>query len=182
LLMVGDSITHNWENAGRPIWDNFYADRNALQIGFSGDKTENVIWRLQNGEIDGITPKVAVVMIGTNNTKQMRPAKATAAGIERVVDEILLRTPDTKVLLLGIFPRGADPTDEKRKRNEEINELIQKLEDERRIWYLDIGDRFLDEEGILHKSIAKDLLHPSEEGYRIWAETMEPVLERLLNE
>ena len=182
LLMVGDSITHNWENAGRPVWDEFYADRNALQVGFSGDKTENVIWRLQNGEIDGITPKVAVVMIGTNNTREMRAAKDTAAGVERIVEEILLRTPDTKILLLGIFPRDAKSTDAKRQRNSEINQLIQKLGDQKRIWYLDIGDRFLDEEGILHRSIMKDLLHPGESGYRIWAEAMEPLLKQLLDE
>lgn len=182
LLMVGDSITHRWEDAGRPVWDEFYADRNTFQIGFSGDKTEHVIWRLQNGEIDGITPKVAVVMIGTNNTKQMRAAKDTAAGIERIVDEILLRTPTTKILLLGIFPRDAKPTDERRQRNAEINQIIKQRDDQKSVWYLDIGDRFLDGNGMLHKSIMHDLLHPGESGYRIWAEAMEPLLKQLLDD
>ncbi len=182
LLMVGDSITHGWERTGKQIWEEFYSDRNALQIGFGGDQTEHVIWRLQNGEIDGIKPKVAVVMIGTNNTREMRLAEETAAGIERIVNEIHLRSPKTKVLLLGIFPRGATVEDEKRQRNAEINQLIKNLDDQKRVWFLDIGDHFLDENGVLPKSVMADLLHPGESGYRIWAEAMEPLLARLLGE
>ena len=182
LLMVGDSITHGWERRGKKIWDEFYSDRNAFQIGFGGDQTEHVIWRLQNSEIDGINPKVAVVMIGTNNTREMRAAEDTAAGIERIVNEIHLRSPTTKVLLLGIFPRGATIEDEKRQRNAQINQLIKKLDDQERTWYLDIGDDFLDENGVLHKSVMADLLHPGESGYRIWAEAMEPLLAQLLGE
>ena len=182
LLMIGDSITHSWEKAGRSVWDKFYSDRNAFGIGFSGDQTEHVLWRLQNGEIDGITPKVAVVMIGTNNTREMRAAVNTAAGIKRVVVEILLRSPETKVLLLGIFPRDEKPDSNKRVRNREINQIIERLNDEERVWYLDIGDRFLDKDGVLHKSVMHDFLHPGTSGYRIWAEAMEPLLSQLLNE
>jgi enterochelin esterase family protein len=182
LLMVGDSITHGWEKEGQAIWDDFYEDRNAFGIGFSGDQTEHVLWRLQNGEMDGITPKVAVVMIGTNNTREMRAAEDTAAGIERIVDEILLRSPDTKVLLLGIFPRDEQPDGEKRTRNREINKIIERRHDGRSVWYLDIGDRFLDEQGVLPKSVMGDFLHPSRTGYKIWAESMEPLLKQLLDE
>lgn len=182
LLMIGDSITHSWENAGRSVWDKFYSDRNAFGIGFSGDQTEHVLWRLQNGEMDGISPKVAVVMIGTNNTREMRSAANTAAGIERIVDEVMLRSPNTKILLLGIFPRGEQPSDEKRMRNAEINQLIKQKADEEHVWYLDIGDRFLDEDGVLHKSVMHDFLHPGTAGYQIWAEAMEPLLKQLLGE
>lgn len=182
LLMVGDSITHRWEDAGRTVWNDFYADRNAFGIGFSGDQTEHVLWRLQNGEMDGITPKVAVVMIGTNNTREMRPAADTAAGVERIVDEILLRSPKTKVLLLGIFPRDEKPDTKKRVRNREINEIIKQLNDDQRVWYLDIGDRFLDDDGVLSKSVMGDFLHPGRAGYQIWAEAMEPLLKQLLGE
>ena len=98
------------------------------------------------------------------------------------MNEIHLRSPKTKVLLLGIFPRGATVEDEKRQRNAEINQLIKNLDDQKRVWFLDIGDHFLDENGVLPKSVMADLLHPGESGYRIWAEAMEPLLARLLGE
>ena len=183
LLMVGDSITHGWENAGKPTWNNYYANRKALNIGFSGDRTEHVIWRLQNGAMDDIKPKAAVIMIGTNNTGHRKETPAhTAAGIRRVVEEIHLRSPETKILLLGVFPRGATPDDELRKINVAINEQIQHLDDRDYVTYLDISDKFLDDEGNLPKSIMPDLLHPNAKGYEIWAEAMEPKLKELLGD
>lgn len=183
LLMVGDSITHGWEGAGRAAWDKFYASRKPLNIGFSGDRTENVIWRIQNGAIDDIQPKLAVIMIGTNNTGHRQdPAEQTAAGIQRIISEIHLRTPNTKVLLLGIFPRGETADDPLRKLNLEINSIVKNLADDQKVWYLDISDRFLDAEGKLPKDIMPDLLHPNEKGYEIWADAMEPDIKRLLGE
>ena len=119
-------------------------------------------------------------MIGTNNTREMRSAADTAAGIERICDEILLRSPSTKILLLGIFPRDEKPNSKKRVRNREINQIIQKLNDEKTVWYLDIGDQFLDEDGVLHKSVMHDFLHPGASGYQIWAEAMEPLSEAIV--
>lgn len=125
LVFIGDSITHGWENRGAEVWQEFYQDRNAFNLGFSGDRTEHVLWRLQNGAIAGMAPKLAILMIGTNNTGQrMDPAVYTAEGIERIVSQLRERMPDTRVLILGIFPRHMSPHNEMRKRNDEINRLI----------------------------------------------------------
>jgi lysophospholipase L1-like esterase len=183
LLMIGDSITHGWEGGGKKVWDKFYAKRNAFNIGFSGDRTEHVLWRFGHGEIDGIAPKAAVVMIGTNNTghRQDDPDD-TAAGIKAILDILAKKTPKTKVLLLAVFPRGASPDDELRQINDGINERISKFADGKRVFFLDISDEFLEGDGTLPKSIMPDLLHPNAEGYEIWAKAMEPTLAKLMGE
>jgi beta-glucosidase len=183
LLMIGDSITHSWENGGKAVWEKYYADRNAFNIGFSGDRTENVLWRLQHGAVDGISPKLAVVMIGTNNTghRQDEPAH-TAAGVRAILDELQTRLPKTKILLLAIFPRGADAGNRLRKINDATNAIIAEFADDQRVFYLDINDEFLDDDGTLPKSIMPDLLHPNPKGYEIWAAAMEPMIKRLMGE
>lgn len=181
LLMIGDSITHGWENAGRGQWEARYAKRNALNLGFGGDRTEQVIWRIQNGAIDDIDPKLAVVMIGTNNTGHRREdAGRTAEGIGRIVSEIHLRHPKTKVLLLAVFPRGATADDPLRRINDSINEIIAGYAADERVTFLDLSSTFLDDEGRLPKEIMPDLLHPNVRGYELWAEAMEPSIEALL--
>ncbi|MGK0483779.1 MAG: enterochelin esterase-like enzyme/lysophospholipase L1-like esterase [Planctomycetota bacterium] len=181
LLMIGDSITHEWENPGREVWDEYYGDRHALNIGFSGDRTEHVIWRLQNGAVDDIQPKLAVLMIGTNNTgHRQEKAEHTAAGVQRVIAELRLRLPETKVLLLGVFPRGGTSEDPLRKLNDSINGIISGFADEKSVWYLDLSKTFLEADGVLSREIMPDLLHPQLKGYRRWAEAMEPTLVRLL--
>ena len=183
LLMIGDSITHAWEDKGLETWNKYYANRNALNLGFSGDRTEHVIWRFQNGAIDDISPKLAVIMIGTNNTGHRKEnPRHTALGIKRIIDEVKLRLPSTKILLLDIFPRGADKENEFRKINSEVNELIKNYaDDDSEVFFLSIGDKFLQEDGTLSKSIMPDLLHPNSEGYQIWAEAMEPTIQKLLS-
>lgn len=183
LLMIGDSITHSWENAGKPVWDKYYAPRNAFNIGFSGDRTEQVLWRFDHGEIDGIDPKLAIIMIGTNNTghRQDDPAH-TAAGIQAIVKRLRKKLPSTKVLLLAIFPRGAQAGDRLRKINDAINEKISKLADDKHVFYLDINRKFLQDDGTLSKSIMPDLLHPNREGYELWAKAMEPKIVQLMGE
>ena len=182
LLFIGDSITHGFENAGKRIWEERYAPRNAFNIGFSGDRTENVLWRLQHGAVKGISPKLAVVMIGTNNTGHRQDSpEETAAGIRAIVDELGKQLPDTKLLLLAIFPRDATPHGKLRKINAEINELIAKISDGERVFFLNINEDFLTDTGVLEKSIMPDLLHPNEKGYEIWAKAMEPTIERLMS-
>lgn len=181
LVMIGDSITHGWENAGKATWDTFYAPRKALNIGYSADRTEHVLWRLDNGELDGYKPKAAVIMIGTNNTGHRNdPPEAIAAGIKAIVGRIQQKSPDTKILLLGIFPRSAHATDKARVNNDKTNELIAKFADGGKVTFLNINDKFLTPEGELTKEIMPDLLHPKEKGYGIWAEAMEPALKKLL--
>ena len=183
LLMIGDSITHGWEGSGRKVWEKYYAGRNAFNIGFSGDRTENVLWRLQNKAVEGISPKLAVVMIGTNNAghRQDDPAD-TAAGIEAIVKELRKRLPETKILLLAIFPRGATPDDKLRKLNDATNEIIAKLDDGEHVHFLNINDTFLTDDGTLTKEVMPDLLHPQEKGYQMWAEAMEPSVKKLMGE
>ncbi|MAR12423.1 MAG: acetylglucosamine-6-sulfatase [Blastopirellula sp.] len=183
LLMIGDSITHGWEGAGKPVWEKYYAKRHAFNIGFSGDRTEQVLWRIDHGEVDDITPRLAVIMIGTNNTGHRQDApEHTAAGIQAIVDRLHKKLPKTKVLLLGIFPRGATPSDKLRKINDAINQRISKLADDKQVFYLDINETFLGDDGNLPKSIMPDLLHPNRKGYEMWAEAMEGKIAQLMGE
>lgn len=182
LLFVGDSITHNFEGPkGSNVWKKFYEPRNVFNIGFGGDRTEQVLWRLQNGEVDGIDPKLTVLMIGTNNTGHRQdPAEVTAQGIRMILDELLTRLPSTKILLLAIFPREETPSDSLRQLNREINELIKGFADDKRIFFRDIGSCFVDKDGSLPAEIFPDFLHPEEVGYRLWAEAIEPDVEKLM--
>lgn len=183
LVMIGDSITHGWENPGKALWEEFYAPRHAVNLGYSGDRTEHVLWRLRHGEVDGIAPKAAVLMIGTNNTGHRQdPPAETAAGIEAILDELKTRLPNTHILLLAIFPRDHEPDGELRQINDAINQRIAKLATDDRVTFLDINDVFLAEDGTLPKEIMPDFLHPNPAGYRKWAEAMEPTLRSLMGE
>lgn len=181
VIFIGDSITQGWERDGFNVWNHNYAKYNAVALGFGGDRTENVLWRLQHGEVDGLSPKVTVLMFGTNNTghRQEDPA-TTALGIKRNIDELQKRLPNTKILLLAIFPRDEKPEGQLRQINEKINAIIETYADNKKVFFLNINKSFLDENGVLPKTIMPDLLHPNEQGYEIWAKAMEPTLVKLL--
>jgi arylsulfatase A-like enzyme/lysophospholipase L1-like esterase len=180
LVFIGDSITQGWEGAGREVWNEFFESRRALNLGFSGDRTEHVIWRLTHNQLGPNRPKVAVVMIGTNNTgHQMQDPDEVAAGIERILKLLAEKSPETRVLLLGIFPRGASPWDPGRVNNVGINQRIRRLADGDRVHYLDLGNAFLASDGTLSREVMPDYLHLSAEGYRRWAQALEPALRRL---
>ena len=181
LLFIGDSITQGWEGSGKGTWDKFYGNRKTLNLGISGDRTEHVIWRLNNGNLKNQKKaKVAVIMIGTNNTgHKLQDPTEVKDGIGRIISTVRARCPQAKILLLGIFPRGVNPDDPKRKNNVEINELVSKFHNGERIHYLDISDKFLTKEGVLTKEIMPDALHPKQKGYEIWAEAIEPKLKEL---
>jgi lysophospholipase L1-like esterase len=181
LVLIGDSITHNWEKQGAAVLKERFARYNPLDLGYGGDRTENVLWRLQHGEIDGIDPKVAVLMIGTNNAGHRHEApELTFKGIARDVQEIRKRLPRTKLLVLAIFPRGERQDDGLRRLNERVNAMLPTLADGKSVFFLNINDRFLQPDGTLSKTIMPDLLHPEEQGYRIWADAMQPELDRLM--
>ena len=183
LLFIGDSITQGWEEDGRPLWDQYYAGRRAVNLGYNSDQTENVLWRLQHGELEGISPKLAVVMIGTNNSAMREdPPENTAAGIRAILTTLRTRLPGTKILLLAIFPRGLTNDDPLRRVNEAVNERLPALADQRRIFFLNLNQRFLDGQGRLSAEIMSDALHPSALGYRLWAEGMEETIQKLLRE
>ncbi|MBI1372779.1 MAG: acetylglucosamine-6-sulfatase [Phycisphaera sp.] len=183
LLYIGDSIIHGWENSGKATWDKYYGNRHALNLGFSGDRTEQVIWRIDHGEVDGIKPRLAIVMIGTNNTgHRMDKPEEIAAGVKMILDELGTHQPDMKVLLLAIFPRGEKPDDPKRVNNEQANAIIKTYADDKRVFWMNINDKFLTDDGILTKEMMPDRLHPKEMGYGIWAEAIEPTVKKLMGE
>ncbi|NWK55671.1 acetylglucosamine-6-sulfatase [Verrucomicrobiaceae bacterium N1E253] len=183
LLFIGDSITHGWEGQGKKIWAQYYAPRKAFNIGFSGDRTQHVLWRFDHGELAAFQPKVAVIMIGTNNTgHSMQKAEETAEGIKAIISKLHAHSPKTKVLLLGVFPRGAKANDPKRVLNDQINAIIKGYDNGKTVHYLDISGAFLDDDGTLPKSVMPDLLHPKAHGYQLWADAMEPKLKKLLGE
>ncbi len=181
LVFLGDSITQGWEGAGKEAWDEHFAGHNALNLGFSGDRTEHLIWRLRNGKLDSLKPEVAVVMIGTNNTgHNQRAADDTAAGVRTSVEEMRKLWPEAEILLLAIFPRGETTEDPLRKLNAEVNERIAKFAEEtEKVHFLDISDSFLEDHGKLPKEIMPDLLHLSPKGYELWAAAILPKLKEL---
>jgi len=181
MLLIGDSITHGWEGAGKETWKKYYEKRNAVNLGIGGDRTEHVLWRLENGNIDGIAPKLAVIMIGTNNSGGDKP-EAIAAGIKAIVEKLRAKLPQTKVLILGIFPRGTDDKDARRQVGMKTNEIVANLADCKCVFYLDIGPKFLQPDRTLTKEIMPDLLHLSPKGYGIWAESIEPMVAKLMGE
>jgi lysophospholipase L1-like esterase len=187
LLFVGDSITDFWRTRGKAVWDKYYGGLHAANIGISGDRTQHVLWRLDNGEIDGLHPKAVVLMIGTNNigierdglTPRGTPADA-AEGVKAIVKDLRQKLPDAKILLLGVFPRSHSPTDAARLQVAEINKIIAGLDDGDHVHYLDIGAKFLSAGGMIEKDILVDYLHPSPKGYEIWAQAIQAPLAQML--
>lgn len=181
VVFIGDSITQGWENVGQPVWDRSFKGYDALALGHGGDRTENVLWRLQHGGLDGIRPKVIVLMIGTNNTGDRQEDPATvAAGIRRLIDEIQVRQPVANVLLLAIFPRDKQPDGRLRQLNRRVNDIIARFADGRRVHFLDLGPALMNPDGTLSEDILPDLLHLSEQGYERWARGIEPTLRALM--
>ena len=193
VLFLGDSITDFWrrENnpnqGGGPVWNKNYAPLHAANFGISADRTQHVLWRMQNGELDGIAPKVVVLMIGTNNTgfenDKVTPRNTvpqTIEGVKAVVRGLRTKLPSTKVLLLAIFPRGEKPDFPQRLQVNEINRSLALLDDGKFVRYLDIGPKFLAADGTLSKDIMPDFLHPNLHGYEIWADAMRAPLAELL--
>ena len=193
LVFLGDSITQGWEGRGKEVWAKYYGNMKAANFGIGGDRTEHVIWRLDHGNFDGLKPKLVVLMIGTNNTgHQNRPqkelngtvyhctAEETAQGVKVILDKLKAKCPETKVLLLAIFPRGATKEDKLRQQNEATNAIIKGYADGKTVVYEDIGAKFLQPDGTLSKDIFPDLLHPNDKGYEIWASAIDDKIKELM--
>jgi len=185
LLFLGDSITHMFggepadrPQPGREVWERHYAGRNAANLGFGYDRVENLLWRLQHGELDGAAAKAVVIHIGTNNVGR-DSAEDIAAGIRAVCAEVRRRQPQAAIVLLAIFPRSARP-DALRAGVDAVNRLLAELDGKDGVTVLDLGPRFLEPDGSLAPEIMGDFLHPTAKGYEIWARELEPTLERLL--
>jgi len=185
LIFIGDSITQAWEASGLSVWNQYYAPHKAVNMGFSGDMTQNVLWRLYHGELEGISPKLAIVLIGTNNTYpplgQVYTAEDIADGIKAVCCTIRRKLPNTKILIMAIFPRGQYPSPE-RDKNAAASILASQIADGKTIFYMDINSHFLDLNGTLSSSIFPDFIHPNAAGYLIWAQAMEPTIQELMGE
>lgn len=179
VLFIGDSITQGWEGRGKDVWAKFYGKRNAVNLGIGGDRTQHVIWRLDNGNVKNISPKAAVIMIGTNNSGS-NSSEQIAEGVAAIVKQLRDKLPKMKILLLAIFPRGENKADKRRQVNEGANAIFAKLDNGKNVFYLDIGEKFLEKDGTLTREIMPDLLHLSEKGYTIWAESIEDKLSELL--
>jgi lysophospholipase L1-like esterase len=184
ILMIGDSIIFEWRRVGRKVWDEHYGSRNVANIASSGDMTSHMLWHIQEGGLDGMkdrNPKVVVVMIGTNNRGEpSNEGRDTAQGVLAILKEVHQRLPQSKILLLAIFPRGLTPNDKGRMRNDQVNTILQTYADNQTVFWLDLKDTFLENDGTLRKQLMPDALHPNAEGYQQWAAAMEPMLTKLL--
>ena len=185
IEFIGDSITQGWESRGSNVWREFYGKRKVINLGVSGDRTEHVLWRFEQGQLDGVKAKVAVVMIGTNNSGKNKDGTDSYTdadileGVTAIVNEIRRRRPDAKIILLGIFPRGRTFSPQ-RGRLLEVNQALARLDDGKHIFYLDFGSQYIENDGTISKDIMPDALHPNEAGYKIWANAMEPKLKQFL--
>jgi lysophospholipase L1-like esterase len=184
VLFMGDSITDFWRNAdgnnaGKPVLDKYFGHLKVANFGIAGDTTQGVLFRLKNGEGQGFSPKAVMLMIGTNNTGRNTAAEI-AEGVGAVVLELQKDFPQAKILLLAIFPRNA-ANDPVRATIDKINTIISRLDDGKRVHYLDIGSKFLDAKGEIPKDVMGDALHPTTKGYEIWAEAVKEPLAKLMN-
>jgi lysophospholipase L1-like esterase len=181
LVFLGDSITAGWAGNGKEVWAKAFGAYTPANFGIGGDRTQHVLWRILNGELDGgIKPKAAVLMIGTNNSGS-DSAEGIAKGVTAIVKTIREKQPQAKILLLAVFPRGekASPNPG-RDKLKQVNDIIAKLDDGKNVFFLDIGGKFLQPDGSLTKEIMPDFLHLSPAGYQIWADAIGPKLAELM--
>ena len=183
VLFIGDSITAGWFwDRNKEIWDRAFGRHEPANFGIGGDRTENVLWRIENGELDHVQPGAVVLLIGTNNIGD--PARDILSGVTTIANRIRQKLPQTRLLLLGIFPRGANPADDEvgamRAKIAEVNAGLAKLDDGDRTRFLDIGPRLLSPDGTLSPDVMPDGLHINRKGYEIWAEAMQPLLDSMM--
>lgn len=181
LVFLGDSITAGWK--GQPgVWEKAFGKYLPANFGIGGDRTQHVLWRITNGELDGIKPKAVVIMIGTNNSAT-DTADGIARGITKIVETVREKQPQAKILLLAVFPRGSKPDgtlNEPNDKLKQVNAMIAKLDDGKHVFFLDIGEKFVQGGGPIDKGIMPDFLHLSARGYEIWADAISPKLADLM--
>lgn len=184
LLMVGDSITHNFDKGGpgERVWAKHFASLNALNLGFGGDRTNHVLWRLDHLPSLKVPPKAASLMIGTNNIcwGSDKPRQA-AEGVRAIARKLNKMYPEMKILVLGVFPRRRNLDHPHRKQIIELNSYLPELlKDMPNVTFMDIGPKFLDDKGFLSKEMMPDTTHPSEKGHEIWAAAVVPTLKKMM--
>ena len=181
IVFLGDSITESWQRRGKAVWEEHYAKHNAANFGVSGEHTEHTLGHIAGGILNGLHPKVVVLLIGTENIGHIPDERPwwTADGVKKIVKTVHERLPETKVLLLGVFPREKKDS-RHRKQITEINTVISKLDDGSKTRFLDLTPKFTDANGGIPKDIMPDGLHPSAKGYQIWADAMQPLLDDMM--
>lgn len=180
LLFIGDSITEGWP---QNLWDEYFGVYKAANFAIGGDKTENLLWRLDNGAVGQLDPKVVSLLIGVNNFGLAdHSPEEVIAGVEAVVGKLKQKFPNAKILLHGIFPHKESAQHDARDQVREVNRAIAKLAEEPRVYFLDIGTQLLEANGDISPEIMPDYLHLSEQGYRIWAESLDSYLKEWLSE
>lgn len=191
VLFLGDSITYQWSQQAPKLFEETYGKYQPANFGIGADATQHVIWRIEHGELDGIDPKVVVLLIGTNNSGSHTAEQILAANT-KIVKMIREKLPKTKVLLLGIFPRGPRKPDKNGVMQDDgvtrmavidkVNAGLAKLDDGKNVRYLNINSVFLGPDGKIPDAIMPDQLHPNEAGYKLWAEAMNPLLTEMMND
>ncbi|PYL00192.1 MAG: hypothetical protein DME19_05950 [Verrucomicrobia bacterium] len=180
VIFIGDSITQGWEGEGKEVWAKYYAHRNAVNLGIGGDRTQHVLWRFDHGNLDGLKPKAAVIMIGTNNSNgEDNTVDQIADGVTAIVRKLREKLPQTRMLLLAIFPRSENPS-LARGKVLQVNQILQKLADDRNVFWIDFGYKFVNSDGTIPHDLMPDYLHLSRRGYEIWAEAIEDKLSAIL--
>ena len=184
LLMVGDSITNNFDKKGpgEPVWKKYFTPLNALNLGFGGDRTNHVLWRLEHLPKIKPAPLAASLMIGTNNIcwGSDKPKQA-AEGIQKITRKLNAMYPKMKILVLGVFPRREQLDHPHRKQIIELNSYLPDLlKDIPNVSFMDIGSEFLDEKGFLSREMMPDTTHPSEKAHEIWAQAITPKLREMM--
>ena len=182
LLMLGDSITHNFESVGKEVWKKHFEPRKSINLGFGGDRTNHLLWRIEHLPVLKKAPKGAVVLIGTNNIcwGSDKPIQA-AHGVKVIAKKLNEIYPDTEILVLGLLPRRREMSHPHRKQIVELNSYLPELlKDIPKVKYLDIGKHFLDDKGHLSKEMMPDTTHPSEKGHEVWAKAIESDLVRIV--
>lgn len=188
VVMIGDSITHFW--GGEPksqlhgsgdVWRTLFASYRVLNMGFGWDRTQNVLWRLDHGELDGLNPEVVVILIGTNNTSETENARANTAGeiaegLRAICDRVEMKSPNARIVVMAVFPRECEPDHPRRKLICEINARYAELAEERGYAFVDIGPQLLESDGTLSQDTAPDFCHLTDRGYRHWADALRPLL------
>ena len=182
VVLMGDSIMHFWEWRHPQSWAKFTAGRKVLNCGYGGDRTQNVLWRIAHGELDGYEAKNVILMIGTNNNtfKDSKPENVAKA-VEKIVSQIKVKQPKAKIILHPIFPRGNSAQSERhasaKVRNDQTNVLLKQFADAHpEIAWIDFNAKMVDETGWVPKEIMADEIHPTDKGYEFWMEALAPVL------
>jgi len=167
ILFLGDSITQSWEDEGLDVWTQNFGGNLAFNMGFSGDKIQHLLWRISNGELDNISPKITFLLIGTNNSQE-NTAIQIAEGINKSIEQIVQKLPETKLIVFKIFPRGPENSALRQITNQ-ASEIVAKAVDNKKVFYLDINEHFLDINSNIPIDIMHDGLHLTGHGYEIWA-------------